>query len=146
MESGLPPEDIRLLYAYGQHIDIDDKQADIEYRMYQNGDTQFLEYGGSYLWNKMSVPNGGVITNDGDTVYLSGRNVVEGTDDIYQFDYIDGTYQKIPEPVWSYQVNRYEFEDLDIHARYRLGFLTRNPNSKVLVWLEGYFNGQNYTD
>ena len=130
MESGLPPEDIRILYAYGQHIDIDDKQADIEYRMYQNGDTQFLEYGGSYLWNKMSVPNGGVIANNGDIVYISSRNIEE----------------QIPEPVWSYQVNRYEFEDLDIHARYRLGFLTRNPNSKVLVWLEGYFNGQNYTD
>ena len=144
--SGLPLEDTRILYAYGQNVDIDAKEADIEYRMYQNGDIQFLEYGGSYLWNKMSVPNGGVIANNGDIVYISSRNIEEQTDDIYRFDYIDGAYQETTEPVWSYHANQDEFEDADLYDRYRLGFLTRDLDSKVLVWLEGYFNGQNYTD
>lgn len=144
--SGLPLEDTRILYTYSQHVDMDAKQADIEYRMYENGETTFLEYGGSYLWNKMSVPNGGVITNDGDTVYISSRNIEEQTDNIYQFDYINGYYQKIPEPVWTYHTNQYEVEDAELYDRYRLGFLTRDTDSTVLVWLEGYFNGENYTD
>ena len=142
---GLAPEDVRILYMYGEYVSADADSADIEYRMYINGEIQVVAKAGSYLWSKMSVPNGGVIADNGDTLYLSCRDVENATDYIYRYSYNKEKYEMDEQPFYTYRVPD-EYRNNLLYDRYRVGFLSIDRESKALVWLEGYFNGTNYTD